>query len=82
MANWLKAQRFDKLVAAGLDSPLRRLFLFGGRPFSDPSPELVVRLRELFLPEIEAMESVLNRDLSAWKCSKPQPLAEAASASL
>lgn len=81
MADWLKAQRLDTLVAAVRNSPLRRLFLGGGHPFTEPSPELAARLREFFLPEVEALETVLNRDLSAWKGSKTEPLAGAASAS-
>jgi hypothetical protein len=81
MADWLKAQRMDRLVAAVRNSPLRRLFLGGGQPFAEPSAELVLRLREVFLPEIETMESLLNRDLSAWKRAKSEPLAGAASAS-
>ena len=82
MADWLKAQRLDTLVAAVRNSPLRRLFLGGGRPFTEPSPELAARLREFFLPEVEALEAVLNRDLSAWKCSKTEPLVGVASARL
>jgi Sulfotransferase domain len=81
MADWLKAQSMDRLVAAVRNSPLRRLFLGGGQPFAEPSAELVLRLREVFLPEIETMESLLNRDLSAWKRAKSEPLAGAASAS-
>jgi hypothetical protein len=67
VADWLKAQRFDKLVAALRDSPLRQFFLSGGRPFADPSSEFAVRLYELFRPEVEALESILKRDLAAWK---------------
>ena len=79
MADWLKAQRMDGLVAAVRKSPLRRLFLGGGRPFAEPSAEFVLRLREFFLPEIETMEWMLNRDLSGWKRAKAEPLAGAAS---
>ena len=82
MADWLKAQRLDRLVAAVRNSPLRRLFLGGGRPFTEPSPEVVTQLRQLFVPEVEALETVLNRDLSTWKRSRAEPLADAASASL
>jgi hypothetical protein len=67
VADWLKAQRFDKLVAAIRDSRLRQLFLGGGRPFADPSSEFAVRLYELFRPEVEELESILKRDLAAWK---------------
>ena len=82
MADWLKAQRLDRVVAAVRNSPLRSLFLGGGRPFTEPSPEVVTQLRQLFVPEVEALETVLNRDLSTWKRSRAEPLADAASASL
>jgi hypothetical protein len=70
MADWLKAQRLDKLVAAVRESPLRKLFLGGGRPFAEPSPELTARLYELFRPEVEELEKILQRDLSTWKSLK------------
>jgi hypothetical protein len=73
VADWLKAQRMDKLVAAVRNSPLRRLFLGGGEPFGTPSTELSAELRELFVPEINEMERMLKRDLSTWKCENEQP---------
>ena len=73
VADWLKAQRMDKLVAAVRNSPLRRLFLGGGEPFGTPSTELSAQLRELFLPEINEMERMLKRDLTAWKYADDRP---------
>jgi len=67
VADWLKAQRFDKLVAVIRDSPLRQFFLSGGRPFADPPSEFAARLYELFRPEVEELETILKRDLGAWK---------------
>lgn len=67
MADWCKARRLDKLVAAVRNSPLRRLFLGGGPAFAELPHEIVVGLYELFRPEIEELEGMLNRDLSAWK---------------
>jgi hypothetical protein len=69
VADWLKAQRFDNLVAVIRDSPLRQFFLSGGRPFADPPSEFAARLYELFRPEIEELETILKRDLGAWKSS-------------
>jgi hypothetical protein len=55
----------DLLKIAGL-----RKFLFGGGAAFEPlGPETDARLRELFLPEVEALEKMLGRDLSAWKSS-------------
>jgi hypothetical protein len=44
--------------------------LGGGRPFAEPSPELTARLYELFRPEVEELEKILQRDLSTWKSLK------------
>ncbi len=67
LADWLKAQRFDKLVAAIRDSPLRQFFLSGGPPFSELPADLAVRLYERFRPEVESLERILQRDLVGWK---------------
>ncbi len=42
----------------------------GGEPFGRLTPEQEQRLRELYLPEVEALEDLLKIDLAAWK--KPQ----------
>jgi len=39
----------------------------GGPKFPPLTPEQDARFRELYLPEIEALERLLGRDLSAWK---------------
>ena len=67
MADWFKARRLDRFVAAVRDSPLRKIFFGGGAPFGEVSRETIVRLHQLFRSEIEELESMLNRDLSAWK---------------
>jgi LPS sulfotransferase NodH len=67
MADWFKARRLDLVVAAVKASPLQRLFLGGGPPFPDMAPELLLKLYEIFRPEIEDLEELLNRDFSAWK---------------
>lgn len=67
MAEWLKARRLDGCVAWVRNSPLKRLFLGGGDPFSDVPPRFVLRLCEMFRSDIDELEELLNRDLSAWK---------------
>ena len=66
-AEWCKARRLDAVVAAVKRSPLIKLFLGGGPAFADLSRELALRLYEYFLPEVEELEGLLNRDLSLWK---------------
>jgi hypothetical protein len=67
MADWFKARRLDRVVAAVRNSPLRKLFLGGGLPFAAFSMETLLRLHEIFRPEVEELEGLINRDLSGWK---------------
>lgn len=39
----------------------------GGPPFPKVEPEVDARVRELFRPEVEKLEGLIGRDLSAWK---------------
>ena len=67
MVEWLQARRFGRLVAVARRSPLRKLFLGGGAPFADPPTDISFHLLELVRGEIEELERMLQRDLSAWK---------------
>lgn len=67
IADWCKAKRLDRVVAAVKHSSLRKLLLGGGPPFADLPMEMWTKLYELFRPEVEALEAMLNRDLSSWK---------------
>jgi len=66
-ADWCKARRLDIVVAAVKRSPLIKLFLGGGSAFAGLPREAALRIYELFSPEVEALEALLNRDLSLWK---------------
>ncbi len=66
-ADFLKARRMGRVVAAFNASSLRRFVLGGGAPFPDMSPSTVLRLYDSFRPQVEELEAMLNRDLSAWK---------------
>ncbi len=67
LAEWSKARRLDKLVSTARNMGAFRFFVGGGAKF----PELPMvhrsRLRAMFRPEVERLEVMLNRDLSAWK---------------
>jgi hypothetical protein len=67
MAEWFKAQRLGKVVMAVKKSPMIKLFLGGGPAFAEVSRDVCQRLYELFRPEVEELEVLLDRDLSAWK---------------
>jgi hypothetical protein len=72
LADWFKARRLDRVVAAVRDSPLRNFFLGGGAPFAELPLDIVNGLYDLFRPEVEKLETILNRDLSAWKSLREQ----------
>lgn len=67
IADWFKAWRLHTIVVQVKNSPLVGLFLGGGREFSDLSRDLSRRIYELCQQEVEDLEALLNRDLSAWK---------------
>lgn len=69
MADWCKARRFDSVVAGVRNSSLLKLFIGGGAPFPDVPSHTLARITDLVTPEIEALEGILNTDLTAWKSS-------------
>lgn len=66
-AEWCKARRLHSIVQLVKSSPLKKLFLGGGPPFEELPARVARRLYEKFRPEVEELEALLNRDLSAWK---------------
>lgn len=70
IAEWCKARRLDRIVAAVKNSRFRKLFLGGGPRFTELPQDAALKLWELFRPEVKALEVMLNRDLSAWKPSQ------------
>lgn len=67
MADWFKARRLDRVVSAFKRSRLRNFVLGGGPPFPKLPQGTLLQLQEKFQPEIERLEELLQRDLSAWK---------------
>jgi hypothetical protein len=67
MADWCKACRFDFVVAGVRNSSLMKLFLGGGEPFPEVSSQTRAKITKLLMPEIEELEAMLDRDLTAWK---------------
>jgi hypothetical protein len=68
--DWLRSRR-----AYWLDRLLERAGIWGfcfdgGEAFPPLEPKLEKRLRQRFLPEVEALEQLIGRDLSAWKVSR------------
>ena len=69
-ADWCKSRRLDHLVASVRDSALIKLFLGGGESLPKLPPETLQSLAELFMPEVEALELHLGRNLEAWKSGR------------
>ena len=67
VAEWLKARRFGKFVEAVKESAVGKLFLGGGPAFPPPSPEAALVIAESCRSEIERLEMMTGRDLTAWK---------------
>jgi hypothetical protein len=67
MAEWAKKKRLDSVVSTAKRLGALKLFVGGGESFSELTPLQRSKLRELFRPEVEQLENVLNRDLSSWK---------------
>jgi hypothetical protein len=67
LAEWLKARHCGRLVAAARDSLLGKFFLRSGPRFTDAPPETILMIYETLREEIGGLESLVNRDLSAWK---------------
>ena len=69
MADWFKAVRLDRLLAASKRKYFLRFLLRSGSSFDALSSDHADALYELFRPEIEELEGMLNRDFSEWKSS-------------
>jgi hypothetical protein len=70
LSDWLKARQMDWMVSAFKRSRLQRFVLGGGPPFPKPSLEALAQLEVRLQPEIEQLETLIQRDLSAWKNRK------------
>lgn len=69
LADWFKAERMDRLVAVAKRRALLKLLLRSGSKFETMSPDLKMKIYELFRPEVEKLECMLDRDFPAWKGS-------------
>lgn len=67
MADWFKAVRLDRLLAAGKRKYFLKLFLRSGLSFESLSADRAATLYEFFRPEVEELEAILSRDFPNWK---------------
>jgi Sulfotransferase domain len=53
------------------ESPLWRFFFAGGPDYPPLDPHIEKNLRQRLIPDVEELEQLLNRDLTAWKVPQP-----------
>lgn len=67
LLGWLNEHRYHHMAQTFRRSAVWRYCAERGEPFAPVSSEVEARLREYFRPEVEALERLTRRDLSAWK---------------
>lgn len=67
LSHWLRGMQFYGVVNIARRIGVRDLFFGGGEALHPMALETSIKLRELFCPEVERLERLLKRDLSAWK---------------
>jgi Sulfotransferase domain len=70
---WLKSHRADRVVLALGRLGVWQFFFDGPNEFPPLDAEVEVRLRAFFLPEVEALEELIGKDLTAWKTGPSRP---------
>ncbi len=61
---------------------LSSIFHGGGKKYPPLTPEVDARVRAMFRPEIEDLEALIGRDLSAWKYRTDKPRSKTAATSV
>jgi len=67
VADWLKARHYGQIVANFKQSKMMGLLVGGGDAIPGLPPVMVQRLRRMFRSEVDMLEGMVGRDLSAWK---------------
>jgi len=78
LRDWLKAREAYGAINLLGRAGVWRYCFEGGDEFAPIDPAFEARLRERFRPEVETLEQLISRDLSAW--TRPRPAAPAAQA--
>ena len=70
---WLKSHRVERTVDLLRRKGFWRFCFEGGREFEPLAADAEARIREFFTPEVQALEKICRRDLSAWKMPTGTP---------
>jgi len=65
--DWMRSHRWHRALSVLERVGVWRFCFGGGEAFPPLDPETEARMREHFRPEVEALERMTGRDLSAWK---------------
>jgi hypothetical protein len=79
--DWMREHRWHRAINVLERAGVWSFCFGGGEEFGPLDPGAEARLRERFRPEVEALERMLGRDLSAWKTPRAQRAAAQSRAS-
>jgi hypothetical protein len=68
--DWMRLHRWHRAIDLFERAGVWKFCFGGGEEFGALDPAIDTRLREHFRPEIEALERLIDRDLSAWKTKR------------
>jgi len=69
---WLEDNKFNRALGILTDLGVWRFFAAGGPKFGPLADDVEARLRKVFLPDVEELERMTGRDLTAWKIPRSQ----------
>jgi hypothetical protein len=67
VVEWFTARRYHRAARLVRRTRIVKYMLEGGDPFPPLTTEVTKRMREYYRPEVEKLEKLVGRDLSAWK---------------
>jgi hypothetical protein len=70
VVGWFVDRRYHRAANRVRESRIIKYMLEGGAPFPPLSGDVARRLREYYRPEVEKLENLIGRDLSAWKFAR------------
>lgn len=70
LVGWFSARQHYRAARLLRESRIIKFMLEGGEPFPPLTHEVADRMREFYRPEVEKLELLTGRDLSAWKIGR------------
>ncbi len=67
VVGWFVERRYHRAANLVRNSRIIEYMLEGGDPFPPLAPDVAERMRDFYRPEVEKLEKLIERDLSAWK---------------